>query len=154
MGTGSGPACTNCHGETATNSAFTDVSHTPEQTGGFSDQDLLNIILHGDFPDGGYFDPSIVAYKAWHAFHQWDDISADGGQQLGIITYLRSLTPEPQKGEANFNAFMADSGSGTSTVAEGGVTDGGTEAATTEVDSGSAPDAVTDTDVTEPDAED
>src|SRR5580700_4686299 len=30
-----GPACTNCHGETATGSEFTDVSHTPEQTGGF-----------------------------------------------------------------------------------------------------------------------
>jgi hypothetical protein len=135
QGTG-GPACTSCHGETATGGPFTDVSHTPEQTGGFSDQDLLNIILHGDFPDGGYFDPSIVAYKAWHAFHQWDDISADGGQQLGIITYLRSLTPEPQKGEANFNAFMADSGSGTSTVA-----DGGTETSTGEVDAGTVVDS-------------
>jgi hypothetical protein len=110
MGTGSGPACTNCHGETATNSAFTDVSHTPEQTGGFSDQDLLNIILHGDFPDGGYFDTSIVPYANWHAFHQWVDIKAD--QQKGIITYLRSLTPSSQKGEVNFNAFpLGDSGS-------------------------------------------
>jgi len=103
-----GPACTSCHGETATGGPFTDVSHTPEQTGGFSDQDLLNIILHGDFPDGGNFDTSIVSYKAWHAFHQWDDIMPS--QQLGIITYLRSLTPRPQDGQPNFCAFPGAAG--------------------------------------------
>ncbi len=105
------PACTNCHGETATGGPFTDVSHTPEQTGGFSDDDLLNIILRGEFPggaDGGYFDPSIVNYEAWHNFHRWVDIQPD--QQKGIITYLRSLTPAVQKGAPNFDAF--DSGSG------------------------------------------
>jgi hypothetical protein len=126
-----GPACTGCHGETATGGPFTDVSHTPEQTGGFSDQDILNIILHGNFPDGGFFDTSIVSYKAWHSFHQWADITADGGQQLGIITYLRSLTPEPQKGEANFNAFLVDSGSGAPPVV-----DGGADVMTGETDSG------------------
>jgi hypothetical protein len=110
QGGGSGPACTSCHGETATNGPFTDVSHTPEQTGGFSDDDLLNIILRGDFPDGGYFDKSIVTYAAWHNFHRWADITSD--QQRGIITYLRSLTPRNQKGQVNFNAFDTDSGSG------------------------------------------
>jgi hypothetical protein len=133
QGTG-GPACTSCHGETATGGPFTDVSHTPEQTGGFSDQDILNIVLHGEFPDGGSgnpFDPSIVSFSAWHSFHQWDDIMP--GQELGIITYLRSLTPEPQKGEANFGAFGTDSGSPTVTDAaadaqgsgDAGQTDGG-----------------------------
>ncbi len=105
----SGPACTSCHGETATNGPFTDVSHTPEQTGGFSDNDLLNIILRGDFPDGGFFDTSIVTYAGWHNFHRWADITPD--QQKGIITYLRSLTPRDQKGAVNFNAFDMDSGS-------------------------------------------
>jgi hypothetical protein len=128
MGTGSGPACTNCHGETATNSAFTDVSHTPEQTGGFSDDDLLNIILRGDFPDGGYFDTNIVSYAAWHQFHRWVDIQPD--QQKGIITYLRSLTPSSQKGQVNFNAFdLGDSGSGNeetdATVSDTGIADTG-----------------------------
>jgi hypothetical protein len=104
------PACTNCHGETATNSAFTDVSHTPEQTGGFSDDDLLNIILRGDFPDGGYFDNTIVNYDAWHNFHRWADITSD--QQKGIITYLRSLTPRDQKGAVNFGAFDTEPDSG------------------------------------------
>jgi hypothetical protein len=104
-----GPACTNCHGETATDSVFTDVSHTPEQTGGFSDQELLNIILRGEFPDGGYFDDKIVSYEAWHGFHRWTDITTD--QQAGIITYLRSLTPADQKGQVNFGAYD-DAGSG------------------------------------------
>jgi hypothetical protein len=126
---GGGPACTGCHGETATGGLFTDVSHTPEQTGGFSDQDLLNIILHGNFPDGGYFDTSIVKYSAWHAFHQWSDIMPS--QQEGIITYLRSLTPAPQNGEANFG------GTGTTTATDGGSeTDAGpTEASIVEASS-------------------
>ena len=88
---------------------FTDVSHTPEQTGGFSDQQLLDIILRGDFPDGGYFDDMIVSYEAWHGFHRWTDITTD--QQTGIITYLRSLTPADQKGQVNFGAFD-EAGSG------------------------------------------
>ncbi len=104
-----GPACTNCHGVTATNSIFTDVSHTPEQTGGFSDNDLVNIVVHGQFPDGGYFDSNIVSYYSWQGFHRWADITPD--HQKGIITYLRSLTPEPQKGSVNFGALDVDSGS-------------------------------------------
>ena len=103
VGRRAAPACTNCHGETATNGPFTDVSHTPEQTGGFSDDNLLNIILRGDFPDGGYFDPSIVHYAAWHNFHRWVDITAD--QQKGIITYLDRSRRRAQKGALNFDAF-------------------------------------------------
>ncbi len=36
-----GTACTNCHGPTATSSVFRTVAHTPEQTGGFSDDQLI-----------------------------------------------------------------------------------------------------------------
>ncbi len=129
---GGGPACNNCHGETATSEPFTDVSHTPEQTGGFSNQDLLNIILNGEFPDGGYFDTSIVSYMGWHQFHQWRDITADGGEQAGIVTFLRSLPPAPQDGRANFAAF--DSGSGSTPVDSGAETGSG---ATGEVDAAS-----------------
>ncbi|HEY3819550.1 MAG TPA: hypothetical protein VGL81_20415 [Polyangiaceae bacterium] len=110
-----GTACTNCHGPTATamNSPFNDVSHTPEQTGGFSDTDLQNIILNGEIPDGGYFDPTVLvktcdggaactaqAYAEWHSFHQWSDITMD--ELPGIICYLRALTPESQNGTSNF----------------------------------------------------
>jgi len=106
-----GTACTNCHGATGM-TLFNDVAHTPEQTGGFSDEDLINIIVHGEIPDGGYFDPSVViagcdggtcadrAYQRWHALHQWCDITSD--EYTGIVTYLRSLTPAPQTGTSNF----------------------------------------------------
>jgi hypothetical protein len=111
--TDGGTACTNCHGPTATNGLYKDVSHTPEQTGGFSNGDLQNIIWNGEVPDGGYFDPSVInprcdggatctaaAMAAWHAFHRWTDITSD--ELPGIICYLRSLTPEAQNGTPNF----------------------------------------------------
>jgi hypothetical protein len=111
--TDGGTACTNCHGPTATNGPYKTVSHTPEQTGGFSDDDLENIILNGEVPDGGYFDPSVLiatcdggpvctsqAMALWHSFHRWDDITSD--ELPGVICYLRSLTPESQNGTSNF----------------------------------------------------
>jgi hypothetical protein len=115
------PACTNCHGETATGGLFTDVSHTPEQTGGFSDSEILNIVLHGTFPPGAYFDNSIVLYPVWQTWHQWADITTD--EQRGIIVYLRSLTPAPQKGAPNFNVYNTDSGSGAIGETDAGETD-------------------------------
>jgi hypothetical protein len=95
-----GPACTNCHGPTADGGAFNDIAHTPEQTGGFSDSDLTGIVVDGVVPDGGYFDPTIISYARWQKFHQWSDIQ--GTEQQGIVVYLRSLTPTPQNGSANF----------------------------------------------------
>ncbi len=118
--TDGGTACTTCHGITATNFAFQDVQHTPEQTGGFSDQDLTDIILKGVVPDGGYFDPSVLrstcdagttlsgdmpacaeaAYAEWQGFHKWVDITTD--EMPGVICYLRSLAPQSQTGTSNF----------------------------------------------------
>jgi hypothetical protein len=91
-------ACTNCHGDNA-NGLFKDVAHTPEQTGGFSDQDLINIFTQAQVPDGGYFDPNIVSYQRWQTFHQWD-MTPD--EAKGIVIYLRGLTPEQQNGSSNF----------------------------------------------------
>lgn len=108
-----GTACTNCHGPTATNGPYKTVSHTPEQTGGFSDMDLQNIIWDGVVPDGGYFDPTVLlpncdggstctqqARALWHSFHRWTDITSD--ELPGVICYLRSLTPQSQNGTSNF----------------------------------------------------
>ncbi len=106
---GGPPACTSCHGETATGGPFTDVSHTPEQTGGFSDEDLVNLVVHGVFPRGAFFDTNIVPYATWQYFHRWSDIDTPE-KQRGIITYLRSLTPVAQKGAPNFGAFGTDGG--------------------------------------------
>ena len=116
-----GPACTNCHGPNA-NGPFKDVAHTPEQTGGFSDQDLLGIILTGTVPDGGYFDPNVLvpnasgnpqrealAYAEWHGFHHWTDIDPVT-QGPGIIAYLRSLAPTAQNGMADFGGRFGDAG--------------------------------------------
>jgi hypothetical protein len=102
-----GPACTACHGMQAHN-IFQDVAHTPQQTGGFSDDDMLNIVLNGQVRDGGYFDPSIIAYQNWQIFHQWKDITPD--QQPGIVVYLRSLTPEPQNGTIDLGGFGGGGG--------------------------------------------
>ena len=41
---------------------FSDVSHTPEQTGGFSEDELTNAVVNGTIPEGGYFDNSIICY--------------------------------------------------------------------------------------------
>ncbi len=129
-----GTACTNCHGA-AGDTLFKDVSHTPEQTGGFSDQDLIDIITKGIVPDGGYFDPSVLttlsdggntcanagtilspsmpacglaAYAEWQGFHKWIDITVD--EQPGIVVYLRSLQPLPQDGTSNFGGGGGDGG--------------------------------------------
>jgi hypothetical protein len=95
-------ACTNCHGDNATDLTFKTVQHTPEQTGGFSDADLINIFEHGMVPAGGYFDTSIVPYNVWQTFHKWDP----GDAEKGLVVYLRSLTPTDQTGTSNFGGMF------------------------------------------------
>jgi hypothetical protein len=90
-------SCTNCHGDTASGATnqFRTVAHTPEQTGGFSDNDLLNIFTKGMVPPNSYFDTSVVSYQQWQAFHVWQMTPEDA---KGIIVYLRALTPQTQAG--------------------------------------------------------
>jgi hypothetical protein len=95
-------ACTNCHGDMSNGklfgmTLFSDVQHTPEQTGGFSDEQLTNVFVNGTVPPGGYFENSIVPYCDWHSFHTWRDISTPA-EQTGMLAYLRSLTPQEQIG--------------------------------------------------------
>ena len=95
-------ACTNCHGDTATAGPYKTVSHTPEQTGGFSDAQLLDIFMNGTFPGGAKdpsFDATIVSYQMWQGFHKW---AMTPDEAKGIIVYLRSLTPQAQTGAPNF----------------------------------------------------
>jgi hypothetical protein len=110
------PACTNCHGAVGNAkiygiSLFVDVSHTPEQTGGFSDDDLVNVFVHGTVPPGGYFDNNIICYPNWHQFHTWWDINTPA-EQKGVVSYLRSLPPQEQLGCLDLfnNAHCADGG--------------------------------------------
>jgi hypothetical protein len=92
-------ACTNCHGPTA-NGPYKTVSHTPEQIGGFSDEQLTGI-FNGIWPtgSGNPFDTSITSQRSWESFHKWD-MTAD--EAAGVIIYLRALTPAPQTGSRNF----------------------------------------------------
>jgi hypothetical protein len=100
---GPGPACTNCHGPTATTGVFKGVEHTPEQTAGFSDQELTDIIVNGIIPDGGYYDTSILPQQYWQYFHKWADLTDT--ERKGIVVYLRSLTPAPQSGKFDFGGL-------------------------------------------------
>jgi hypothetical protein len=86
--------CTSCHGDGAVAGPFKTVQHTPEQTGGFSDADLINIFENGIVPAGGYFDTSIVTYAEWQRFHHWEV----GDAAQGVVVYLRSLVPTAQTG--------------------------------------------------------
>jgi hypothetical protein len=99
-------ACTYCHGDSA-NGSFKDVSHTPEQIGGFSDDDLEKIIRQGIVPAGGYFDTTIVSQDQWHSFHQWQMTDEE---LFGLLVYLRSLPPKPQTGSANFGGQLFGDG--------------------------------------------
>jgi hypothetical protein len=88
-------ACTSCHGDTATAGPFKTVSHTPMQTAGFSDDQLIKIFTMGQLPEGAYFDDTIVPRQQWSNFHRW---TMTPEQATAMVVYLRSLTPESQKG--------------------------------------------------------
>ncbi len=105
---GPGPACTNCHGPTSSGGIFQGVTHTPEQTAGFTDQELIDIIVNGIIPDGGYYNASVVPYFFWQLFHKWSDLTP--AEQTGMVTYLRSLTPAPANGHIDFGGMMPGGG--------------------------------------------
>ncbi|HEX4337485.1 MAG TPA: hypothetical protein VH062_16335 [Polyangiaceae bacterium] len=121
------PACTNCHGDTAKSSFFRTISHTPEQTGGFTDAELISIFTQATVPTMGYFDQTIIPLFAWNFFHKWSDITGDA--QEGMVVYLRSLTPKAQGGTVDFGGLMGlrPPGGGTggsSATGAGGATTG------------------------------
>lgn len=45
-------SCTNCHGENASATKEGDVEHTPTQTAGYSDEELITIFTKGKKPPG------------------------------------------------------------------------------------------------------
>jgi hypothetical protein len=69
-----------------------DVQHTPQQTGGYSDEDLINIFTKGQKPAGGGC-RVISPCGVWTSFHRW---TTTDDETKGIVYYLRSLEPSPQ----------------------------------------------------------
>jgi hypothetical protein len=82
-------SCHNCHSATAT---ALDVEHTPQQTGGYSDEDLIKIFTMGMKPANAKFHTPFPE-TLYMRFHTWE---ATDDEKLGLITYLRSLTPKSQ----------------------------------------------------------
>lgn len=92
-------SCHSCHGEGA---SFISVQHTPQQTGGWTDDDLMNIITKGFKPDGSVF-VTMVPPQIYQMFHKWDVTEQE---KIGIVCYLRSLEPKSQ-GMLDFGGMRA-----------------------------------------------
>jgi hypothetical protein len=96
------PSCSNCHGDGA---SFLAVQHTPQQTGGYSDDDLKKIITMGMKPAGS-MSKTGIPLALYQYFHTW---TATDAEQQGLVIYLRSLTPKTQ-GALDFNGLMPPGG--------------------------------------------
>jgi len=97
-------SCKNCHGSGA---MALDVEHTPQQTGGYSDADLIGIITMGMKPPGGKFKTMVPPF-IYTMFHTW---GATEAEKTGLVAYLRSLTPMTQ-GMFDFGGLVNRGGSG------------------------------------------
>ena len=89
-------SCGNCHN----NAMGLTVEHTPLQTGGYSDEDLIKIFTMGAKPMGAKFNspflknlPVDVATTIYESLHMW---SIPAEAQQGIVLKLRSITPKVQ----------------------------------------------------------
>ena len=91
-----GVACNNCH---STGAKYFEVQHTPKQIAYYSDDDLRTILVEGKKPDWAQFRVipdmfgSQTNVELYASFHTWD---ATEEEIVGLIVYLRSLTPEGQ----------------------------------------------------------
>ena len=83
-------SCKNCHGSGAN---FLAVEHTPQQTGGYSDDEIKQIFMNGMKPAGAPWGslPGIMNY--YPLFHKW---AAMDDEYQGLVVYLRSLEPKSQ----------------------------------------------------------
>jgi hypothetical protein len=80
-------SCKNCHGEGPN---YLDVEYTPQQTGGYSDDELEKSITMGTKPAGAVSEPGVpLAIYQW--FHTW---TASDEERQGLVIYLRSIKPK------------------------------------------------------------
>jgi hypothetical protein len=90
-------SCANCHGEGA---MFLDVQHTPQQTGGYSDMDLINIFTKGYKPNGSLM-RTMIPPQIYQRFHTWE---ATDEEKQGLVCWLRQFEPKAQ-GAFDFGGF-------------------------------------------------
>lgn len=83
-------ACNNCHGAGAQR---LHIEHTPQQIGGWTDEQLATIFTTGTKPMGSSF-KSIIPPFFYKMFHTWGTASPEESQAL--VVYLRSLEPRSQ----------------------------------------------------------
>lgn len=83
-------SCKNCHGSGA---QFLAVEHTPQQTGGYTDEEIKQIFENGTKPPAAKWGslPGIMNY--YPMFHKW---AASPEEYQGLVVYLRSLEPKSQ----------------------------------------------------------
>jgi len=84
-------ACVSCHN----NSDETSAEYTPSQTAGYSDEDLLSIMLTGSKPAGGTFiSPHLTAMSMPDCiFGEFHTFEMTALEQQGLIARLRSVPP-------------------------------------------------------------
>jgi hypothetical protein len=120
-------SCKNCHGSGATALA---VEHTPQQTGGYSDDEIKAIFSMGQKPEGAMYGsfPGIAMF--YPLFHRW---AASEDEYQGLVVYLRSMMPASQGPldfmgliemfrRANMGRGMAGAGAAGSTAGSAGST--------------------------------
>ena len=88
--TGAGQPCANCHGETG-------IQHSPQQTGGFTEDELRDIIRAGKLPQA--IVDKYGENEMWHQLHQW---SGSESEITGLVVFLRSLAPKSQGAKIDF----------------------------------------------------
>lgn len=82
--------CAGCHGD----AAKTAIEHTPEQTGGYTDDQITGIFLNGILPTQDQSNSLFVSPMFFKNFHTWTVASPD--EMTGLVAYLRSLKPKAQ----------------------------------------------------------
>jgi hypothetical protein len=86
--------CSFCHGETGA----LEVAHTPQQAGGYSDDELIKIFTEATKPAGIGMRTTFPEMQ-WKMIHKWQ---MNDDEKKGMVIYLRSLTPQPTNSELDF----------------------------------------------------
>jgi cytochrome c553 len=88
-------ACGNCHGM---GGERLNIEHTPQQIGGYSDDELIKIFMTGTKPAGSPF-RSVIPPFIYQMLHTWSTATEE--ETRALVVYLRGLEPKSQE-EINF----------------------------------------------------